>query len=135
MPCTLAVSTFQAQEGNNISTYTVPIVKQQPKITNADQQALGLYIEELLKSFNEHLSNITKAVVVDEENSFSTLISNSSTFEFKPSHSNLYESYLPSDLLQRIESVRADFKIQAKKLIEHFVKAKADGEIQNERKI
>ena len=44
-----------------------------PKITNADQQSLGLYIEDLLKGFNEHLSNITKAVVVDEENSFSTL--------------------------------------------------------------
>jgi hypothetical protein len=71
----------------------------QPKITNADQQSLGLYIEDLLKSFNEHLSNITKAVVVDEENSFSTLTAQSVSYEFKPSHSNLYGSYLPSDLL------------------------------------
>lgn len=68
-------------------------------MANADQQALGLYIEDLLKTFSEHLSNVTKAVVVDEENSFSTLTSHVNSYEFKPSHSNLYGSYLPSDLL------------------------------------
>ena len=101
----------------------------QPKITNADQQSLGLYIEDLLKSFNEHLSNITKKVIVDEENSFTTVTAQSVSYEFKASHSNLYGSYLPSDLLQRIECVRSYFNLQVKKLIDYFAKVKADGEV------
>ncbi len=84
-----------------------------------------------MKGFTEHLSTVTKAVVVDEESQFSTL--NADTKPFL--QSALYQNYLPSDLLQRIEAVKSDFNSQVKKLIEHFVKARGEAEVHTERKI
>jgi hypothetical protein len=60
-----------------------------------------------LKNFTDHLSSITKSVVIDEENSFSTI--SSDHIQLTKQHQALFGSYLPSDLMQRVDSIKMDF--------------------------
>lgn len=71
----------------------------------ADQQALGLYIEDLLKSYTDHVASVAKALVLEGDTpDLQTL---SQRFQESPTltkpQASLMGTILPLDLTARLD--------------------------------
>lgn len=63
-------------------------------------------IEEIMKSCNEHLSNMTKGIVLEEDNSF---IQESLSKKFLEPLKDTHFNQFPKDFLKRVDSIKFEF--------------------------
>lgn len=96
-------------------------------------QALAQF-EELLKSMNEHLYNMTKGIVLEEDCSF-VEEELSKKFMEPLSIKDYHYNHLPQEFLIRADYLRKDFDEQIKKLVSHFRLLKEDQIAYNDRKM
>ncbi|CDW82540.1 UNKNOWN [Stylonychia lemnae] len=104
------------------------------KRNQASDQQLFTQIEEIMKSMTEHLANMTKGIVLEEENSF---IQDSLSKKFLESLQvkDYHFTQLPREFMQRVDSIKNEFDSQIRKLIDHFNHQREEISIQNDRKI
>jgi hypothetical protein len=72
-----------------------------------------------MKSMNEHLANMTKGIVLEEDNSF---IQESLSKKFLESTNgkDSHFSQIPRDFLIRVDQIKHEFDASIRKLVDHF---------------
>ena len=91
-------------------------------------------IEEVIKSMTEHLSNMTKSIILEEDSSF-VQDSLSKKFTESLTKKDYHFTQIPKEFLVRLDTVKLDYDKEIKKIVDHFGEQKEEIASNNERKI